>query len=196
MAKSVKVDVDHETGEVIEVEDLPGSMEDVDPIQVVSKLSIAQIGCNPTLAKMLQKRVPMAVFAGRCTDTKQVEDPQTHKMFTALVGAFTAVNFQSGHRFKSGVLYLPDAFQNYVIAALEHSREQPTRRGMSAFRGIEFTYQVDAKPDSNPIGYSYVMRSLMAATAADPTDHLLNNALKLLGLAPGQPLALPAPEAA
>jgi hypothetical protein len=188
-----KVTIDHETGEVIaEGDELPGSMSETDPVQQVAKLTIADIGGNPSMAKIRSQRVPVAVFAGRVLDTKQVEHPtKPGLMFTALTGAFSAINLQTGAEYKSGVLYLPEAFQSYLVAALEHSRTAPRRRSMSAFRGIEFTYKIDAKPASNPSGYSYVLQSLQKAHAPDPTSHLVANAKRLLGIEANGMLQLP-----
>ena len=195
MTRTVPRHVD--TGEIIEHDEieiegeiLPETLAQTDQVSILSKITISEIGGNPAMAKATQTQVPVALIMGRCIDTKSVEDPNTHKVFTALVGAFSAINLQNGQEFKSGVLYLPDAFQNYVIAALERSREAPQRRGLSAFRGVEFSYKVDVKPAGNPAGYSYVLQNLLAAVATDPTAHLRTSALKVLGLDPRGPLQL------
>lgn len=192
---------DDETGEVLAEPDNIETMEGTsDPMQVISKITIATVGGNPAAAKAENRRIPICAIYGKATDVKMVEDPtrkgpdgQT-KEWKALAGAFQAVNLQNGQEFMSGVLYLPDAFQTMALTLVEKQNESRTRRGMAHFQGVEFAYQIDAIPAKNPSGYSYVLRSLLPPRKADPLAALRARALD--EVASVMPKALPAPAAA
>jgi hypothetical protein len=190
---------DPETGEVIaepEAETLEGAS---DPMQIVAKITVSQCGGNPGEAKAKQSRVPVLAIYGKATEVKLVDDPtrktpdgQT-KQWEAVGGAFQAINLQNGQEYMSGVLYLPDAFQSMLLTLVKEQNAARARRGMSEFRGIDFAFQIDAIPASNPSGYSYVLRSLLPPRKADPLAAL--RARTVAEVAHIAPKALPAPAA-
>lgn len=162
-----------------------------DHTQIISKITVAECGGNPSAAKAFNQRVPVLAVYGRAVGIKTVDDPNSDKTFTALTGAFNAVNLQTNQEFASGTLYLPDAFQSMIVAELDAQAEQGSKRGMKAFGGVEFAYQIDAKPSANPSGYSYVLRSLLPPKKADPLAHLRERTQLMLAK-PVETKALPA----
>lgn len=171
------------TGEVYDAE--MADPNAVDPVQGLTKLTLATVGGNPSIAKVEQRRVPVAVFFGNASGIKTVDDPTTNKTFIALTGAFNAINLQNNNQFMSGILYLPDAFQNMVVAILNdqerHRARHRDQMGAFRFSGVDFSFQIDAVPAKNPAGYSWVLKNLLPPSKSDPLALLRNRTLLMLG---------------
>lgn len=145
-------------------------------INVVTKLTLKAMGCNPRRASVEKKAVSLARVYGIASGTR-VKTAANGDAHYPILGDFEGVNLETGEVFKSGTLYLP--------AGLHEMIYEPLSRGSDP---IEFGIEVSAIPAENPIGYSYTAKQLYKPAAADPLE-------KLRGIAgPSSAKALPAPE--
>lgn len=182
---------DAETGEVFD----PSTITEAPPEKGVLtgrlRLSIATMGCNPTLAKTDQRRVALAVIISQVTSTRDVDNPrkgEPHQpdSFLALVGHHEGMNIQEGTRdygmrFRSGVLYLPSDLNETIgeqfreLVGPNASRARP-----GEWRGVQFAMQLFAEPSPNMAGYTYSWRPLAKTGLPDPLAALRSEAMSLL----------------
>jgi hypothetical protein len=119
----------------------------------LSKITIASIGCNPSLAKTLRQPIPVAQMLGIASKIKPVPNtkPKTtfrHKIAQALVGQFEAINLQDQIRFRSGIIYFPGMLHNQIVENISFP--------------FEFAFEFTAQPFGRDPGYTYIVRSLLS----------------------------------
>lgn len=145
-------------------------------MNIISKISVKTIGCNPSAAKSEGKDVQLAKVYGVARGTINKVD-QRGDPVVGLTGEFEAVNLGTGEVFRSGVLYLPSGIHEMVANSVKEG-------------DTEFALGIVASPASNPIGYSYKAVPLLEPAANDPMAALRN---KIAGKDFGAP-QLPAPD--
>lgn len=162
---------------------------EVDHANYLGKITVGQCGGNPSLAKSANARVPVMMITGIATGSKVVHFAITDEDFIALVGMFHAKNLQTGAEYRSGVCYLPGGYHENIVEEIEQQikrieldGEDPNRRSKFEPVQVQFSMQFDAQPARNPSGYSYVARSLLPVSKADPLSVLLKQAMPLLAL--------------
>lgn len=151
--------------------------DEIDHANYKNKITISQIGGNPTRAKSEKKRVAVCQIYGIATGLKAVDAPNGDT-FIAILGNFEAVNMETGDVYRSGTMYLPSGFHEVIQSQLESLAEN--REGRSDKPQVEFALAIDAEPANNPSGYSYVARSLVPPAKADPLSALRAQAHKAL----------------
>lgn len=172
--------------------DLPEG--ETDHANYVSKITISTMNCNPGQAKADNARVAVCRIGGIATSCKIVPHPVSGEEFIALVGQFFGENLQKGTMWRSGVCYLPGGYHENIVEALEEqegrrklAEDDPNRRSKFEPVQVAFDMAFDAQPAKNPIGYSYIARSLMPVTKADPLAQMIARGRRVLA-------ALPAPQ--
>lgn len=90
--------------------------------------------------------------------------------WTGLVGQFEAVNLETGERFASANLFLPDVAQGLIEAQLANAENHQ----------VQFAFVIGAMADSNsPVGYSYTAQPILHPDAKDPLADLRASVLQL-----------------
>lgn len=149
-----------------------GSDDEIDPRQWVSRLTVATMGGNPGDVKRAKSRVAVCRVIGRANGTKIVKsDKADAGFFIAVTGEFEGLNMQTGEVFASGVTYFPGGMHEAIVSELEHT---------PAGGSVEYALQIDADPANNPIGYSYIIRSLLPPSRVDSLARLRAKADRLL----------------
>lgn len=171
-------------------------------MDLVGKLSVATMKCDPGRAKREGQEVPLARIMGTATNLKAAVDPRGETVF-GLTGTFKGINIAqaaafaaakdkkglSDGEYTSATLYLPGGLQGIVQEPLEaqmNSEDKAIAKGAN----VAFIMDLYAVPATNLSGYSFRATVLGDAAKADPfaqfTAQLSENPLP----------ALPAPKAA
>lgn len=168
----------------------------MDEKNIVAKLSVKEIGCNPKVASAKEEGDKTAVILcrifGVATGLKSKEDTVRGGVTTAIIGEFEGVNLQEGNTnhgktFRSGKLYLPAGIQEMVESAVS----QVEKDGGS----VEFALEIRAVRATNPIGYSYQAVPLIKPRENDALS-ALRASITAQALPPAPaPAQLPAPAA-
>jgi hypothetical protein len=127
---------------------------------IISKITMATIGCKPGLVAALpdgQNELPIARLYGKLTKVGYQEDKASGQTYTYFVGTFEAVNMQSGEVFRSGKMFLPKGISELV--------EQAVNKNEGA--AVSFAFQVNSIKANNPIKYSYKVLALKSPEAED-----------------------------
>lgn len=142
-------------------------------IQVISKMSVKTMGCNPRkVAGMDDNKdgkpvtLPLCVIYGIASGLKHGEDKVNGGVWTALTGDFEGKNLQTGETFRSGKLFLPSGIQEIVEGPIKKAEDE---NGSCA---IKFAFEISAVKASNPIGYSYQAKPLTKPTEGDQLSEL------------------------
>lgn len=135
-------------------------------VGVISKITMATIGCKPTAVVALpedQKELAIARLYGKLSEVRFQDDKTKGQIYTFFVGNFEAVNMQTGEVFKSGKMFLPKGISELV--------EDGVKKGRAADpnASISFAFQVNSIKANNPIGYSY---KILQLKAVEPEDEL------------------------
>lgn len=140
-------------------------------IKYVSKVTIKNLGCEPTkqLAAVPadQKSVAIARIYGLASDVKRTIDKNTGEVNFALVGDFEGENLANGDRVRSGICWLPKGAHQMV--------ESKAKGLMDESETFRFALQIEAvraprEDDAN--GYTYHATSLLEPEGSDPLDEL------------------------
>lgn len=186
-------DVDMETGaataqtDQVEFDDGP-----TDTRAQLTKLSLAQMGCQPELSLKKKRKV---VMDGRETEIEAGEDvlqatifgqitgltgpkelpnskPGVDAITYGLVGRIEALNNITGEMFKAGILYLPTGFHDMFLVEVESQLKNGDGHVSLAF-ALEFW----SIPATNPRGYSWKAKNKLAVEKVDPLARLRARAL-------------------
>jgi hypothetical protein len=106
------------------------------------KLTVQSIGCHPEQAVILQKRIPICLFAGSITRTKDAPQQRFDTSPTkALIGDIEAIDLQGDPtvRYRSGIAYLPNQWQRCMLKMLDETSPKP----------VSFAYTFFAEPLRN-----------------------------------------------
>jgi hypothetical protein len=125
----------------------------------LTKMSVKGLGCKPKLAEEGKPAVLCTIF-GKADGIKVGEDA-SGKIWQALTGTFIGLNLKTGEEFRSGKLFLPSGIHETVENAVKALGEN--KEGLS----VRFALELRAVVASNPIGYSYQAKNLLAMEAAD-----------------------------
>jgi hypothetical protein len=153
--------------------------------------SMAIIGCNPERAKGLARTdtVKMATIYGQLrglTEVKKLVDQQTQAVRDSwgLAGHIEAINEETGQIFHFPVFYFPSGFHEAFVAEMRAQLAAAPDAAM-----IEFAWEIHARPDPNPRGYSWTAFNLLGRTVNDPLASLRHRTLA----ASRERIALPGP---
>lgn len=158
---------------------------------ILPKITVKDVGGKPE--KILGadddvKRHPLMRVYGvaRRIKVKSLTNPNTGEVshYEALNGDFRAVNAETGERFQSGVLYLPDGIHDLISDPLKTAQENN--------ESAEVTFAMDlfSERRSNLAKYGYGATVLGEPTVPDAIAQLE----KAIEATPGV-AALPAPKA-
>jgi hypothetical protein len=159
-------------------------------IQAISKITVRDCGANAASVLAMEgadARAPLIRVWGYARGFKEVKsqnrltgETTSHK---AIQGDFRAVNFNTGERFSSGLLYLPSGIHELILSPLEKAKSD------NEDAELQFGFDIYGRKSSSPAGYGYVAVIL----GQDPTvvDAMGELEQKLSQVA-GAP-ALPAP---
>lgn len=144
---------------------------------IISKITIASIGCNPGAVKTLKPEelskegdLPLARLYGKLAKVKYEESKEKDgNMYAAFLGNFEAVNMQTGEVFKSGKMYLPKGISELVENGVKNAPEGSQ---------VGFAFEVRSQKANNPIGYSYRVLALKSPEATDELKDLRDAVLK------------------
>lgn len=145
-------------------------------MQILTKMSIATIGANPSAVKTeeFQKSgatsLPIVRIYGIATGLIFKADPKTGDIQTAVSGNFEAVNLANGETYRAGVLWLPSGIQELLINAVDTGAVD--KNDKPVYNDVKFGFQINAMPAKNPIGYSYSAEQLIDASQSDPLADL------------------------
>lgn len=129
--------------------------------KIVGKINVRKLPEDGTIVN-LYTVIGMAV--GTKSGTSDFGD------WTGLVGQFEAVNLETGERFASANLFLPDVAQGLIEAQLANAENHQ----------VQFAFVIGAMADSNsPVGYSYTAQPILSPDAKDPLADLRASVLQL-----------------
>jgi hypothetical protein len=141
---------------------------------IISKITMATLGCNPSAVKSLPAdspelqngELPLARIYGKLADVKYQDDKTKGQIYTYFVGSFEAINMQTGEVMRSGKLFLPKGISELVEDATKKAREKDDKAS------IAFAFEVRSIKATNPIGYSYKVLALKSPEATDELKEL------------------------
>lgn len=140
--------------------------------ELVSKLTIKELGCNPKAVLALpegQIKMPLCQLYGLVTRVGFQENRDEGRTYTYFLGDFEGVNLQDGTTAESSKLYLPQG----PSEALEQICAKAFARNKNA--QVQFAFEVLAvKSSTNKAGYSYETRVLVKPEEADKMGALRN----------------------
>lgn len=110
--------------------------------------------------------------------TEVITGNSTYGAWTGFKGQFQATNILTGEIYRGSQVFLPDTVTDLLAPVVKSSEN-----------GVEFAFDIGAKPANNVIGYEYTINHLMKVEENDPLNAL---SARLLASAP----ALPAPKTA
>lgn len=182
---------DLETGEVFDPATIAEAPAEKGVLTGRLRLSLSTMGCNGSIAKTEQRRLPLAVIISQVTATRDVENPRKGEpkqpdTFLALVGHHEGMNIQAGTRdygmrFRSGVLFLPSDLNDQIGSSFrELVGPDASRARPGEWRGVQFAMQLFAEPATNMAGYTYSWRPLAKTGLPDPLAALRHEAMQLL----------------
>ena len=129
--------------------------------KIVGKINVRKLPEDGTIQN-LYTVIGMAV--GTKSGTSDFGD------WTGLVGQFEATNLETGERFASANLFLPDVAQGLIEAQLANAENHQ----------VQFAFVIGAMADSNsPVGYSYTAQPILPPDAKDPLADLRASVLQL-----------------
>jgi hypothetical protein len=131
---------------------------------IISKITMATIGCKPALVTTLpegQNELPIARLYGKLSDVRYQDDKAKGQIYTYFIGTFEAINMQDGDVYRSGKMFLPKGISELVEDATKKAREKDPKAS------IAFAFEVRAIKANNPIKYSYKVLALKNPEAAD-----------------------------
>lgn len=134
-------------------------------ITYISKLSVKTLGCNPKVAAAQkqgqEKPLPLAHIYGMASGTFAYDVNGT--VGVGLTGEFEGTNLEDGSIYRSGKLFLPKGIQEVIESAVKK---------LGDGESVSFALEIRAVKASNPIGYSYEARNLMATQSVDPLSEM------------------------
>lgn len=140
-------------------------------VVIISKMSVAMLKCNPRVAAVGKDepavKVPICRIYGKADGTKATEDKVTGTIHVALTGLFEGENLKTGDIYRSGKLYLPKGVHEMVESAV-------AKLDSKAGDTVNFALEISVVTATNPIGYSYESKNLIATKETDELESLRN----------------------
>lgn len=158
-----------------------------DPANILPKMSLKTIGCKPKeVATAESGRLQLARVYGLADGSRFVaDDKSVTGSYTFFTGTFEAVNLQDGEIYRSSKLFLPggisEMFEKEVAKA---KKDDPNAE-------LQFAFEIRAKRDTNPIGYSYEAQALRKIETNDPLAAIRGAMLALPAGGPTVPSGKP-----
>lgn len=141
----------------------------------LTKLAIKNIG-NPKAVTMLPEgtnQLLLGTIAGVATGVKKTKMPDGVTVLMGLSGTFEGTPADpKADVISSGVCYLPDAFQGPIIDLLSDVVNADGEVAKEGAHSAAFAYEVYSIKATNPQGYSYMLKSAIEASEADPLAEL------------------------
>lgn len=141
--------------------------------EVISKMSVKAIGCEPRKVAAIDKPADGSVASlilctifGIASGLKHGENRNDGSIWTCLTGDFMGVNLQDGKQFRSGKLFLPGGIQEVLEGPLLEAETKDENVS------IKFGFRISAVKADNPIGYSYRAAVLLQPSENDPLAEL------------------------
>lgn len=152
-------------------------------MEVLAKMSVKTLKGDPGRAKKEGKDVPLCRIYG-IADHLIAKQDRDGNPIVGIGGNFEGVDYATGTKARSGVLYLPSGIHEQIVSAVDSGELDDKDRPIT--NSVRFALEIIAVPATNPHGYSYKAKHLMDAAEDDPLA-------ELAGSLPDMP-ALPAPE--
>ena len=129
--------------------------------KIVGKVNVRKLPEDGTIVNLY---TVIGVAVGTKSGTSDFGD------WTGLVGQFEAVNLETGEKFASANLFLPDVAQGLIEAQLANAENHQ----------VQFAFVIGAMADSNsPVGYAYTAQPILQPDAKDPLADLRASVLQL-----------------
>jgi|SRR5579872_676733 len=149
---------------------------------IVSKLTVATLGCNPSLVKNMKAddpalengELPLARLYGQLSGVRFQDDKVKGQVYTYFVGTFEGVNMQTGEVQRSGKMFLPKGISEIVEDAVRKASDADGKLTAS----LDFAFELRSIKASNPIGYSYKVLSLKSPAQVDELKALRDLVMK------------------
>lgn len=127
-------------------------------MNLLGKISVKNVCGKITVKKDDEERPLMQVMGivtGSMIKSSQYGDSIGFK------GQFKATNVETGEVYRSGVCYLPGVASDLVAGGMGEG-----------VNSLEFAFGISVKPADNPIGYEYIVASLLDVSESDPLEAL------------------------
>ena len=129
---------------------------------VLTKMSLKTLGCQPAQAKVDQNTVAMARIIGVARGIKTAVGQNGDTVY-GLTGNFKGTCIKSGKEYISGVCYLPGGVHELILDPLDAMIADGDKAA-----AVNFAFDIFAVPAANPAGYSFTAVNLAPASRADP----------------------------
>jgi hypothetical protein len=142
----------------------------------IAKLTIATLGCTPSLVKTLpmgENKLAICRLYGKASAVKFQEDKAKGQVYTFFAGTFEGINLQDGTVQRSGKLFLPKGISEIVEQAISEAQKNDDKASVS------FAFEIRAVKAGNPIGYSYEAAALKSPQAEDELAEMRTMIAKL-----------------
>ena len=134
--------------------------------QLSKKLSTAKI-YGKIVARTLPEDgsvKPLYTIIGMAQGIK--EGTSDYGDWVGLLGQFEAVNRDTGERFASANVFLPDVAQDLIVAQLKGGSQN-----------VQFAFTIGARvDDTSTVGYTYTAEPILAPDQKDPLEELRQTA--------------------
>jgi len=162
---------------------------------VLSKIVLKSLGAPAAvLADENVNQAKLGTIFGKATSIKISKAPDQMTIFKGLSGTFEAIPADEKRDIvRSGVLFLGEAFDGDMIAALEAEDEEGNSTAPDA---INFAFEIWVQRAKNAAGYSWALKPLMKQAESDPLAEIRKLVSGSVTQAPQAPqLEAPTPEA-
>jgi len=138
-------------------------------MQIIKKISVKTCGASPEMefVKIDGKDVPRAKgeqsllrIIGMTNGVKR--GTGDYGPWVAFLGSFEATNMSTGEVYSSSVCLMPEAVSGILSVAV----------GQEDGKAVEFGVDIGAKPENNPIGFTYTITPLIESEETNPLRHL------------------------
>lgn len=137
-------------------------------VNIIAKLSVKTMGCNPALGK--EGRVHIARIFGVANGIKIAKGTNGDILY-GVTGDFRGQRpDKPGETWQSGVLYLPAGINELVLNAVDTG--EVDKNDKPVYAEIQFAFDVFSKPASNPAGYQYEATPIVDAKETDKMAEL------------------------
>ena len=138
-------------------------------MQVLPKMSVKTLGSDPSEAKKTGKEVKLSRVYGIADHIIAKQDRDGNPI-TGIGGQFEGVNYTTGEKARSSILYLPGGIHEGIVGAVDTG--ELDAKDKPVFASVRFALEIIATPSSNPHGYSYKAVHLMDAEEDNPLAEL------------------------
>lgn len=138
--------------------------------QVIAKITIKDIGCNPKKVNGLpdtERTLPLCRIYGKCNAVRvQVDSRKPDEPYTYFAGNFEAINLDGGEVYRSGKMFLPKGLSELMEAQVKAALAEDSSAS------ITFGFEIQAVKSTNAIGYSFQAATLRKPEAEDELSNI------------------------